>query len=428
VKPRFLIAFAAAAVVAACGGKPARPSPQLPLLDDMEPAVAEKLRTAHARIVADPAPANWAWYARTLHAHGLTREAIEPYLVAAEGAEMPEKFKLAYLAGHCATKPDPERAIVLLREAEKLRNDYLPLHLRLGGANEALGRWDEAGKSYERAEELNARERKPLSDPLAGLGRVRLAQGRVADAVAVLERARGLDPENADVHAALAAAYARSGRKDESERARLAAGDLQDRHGFPDAIASEMRQEGVSYKALELLGSAALLGGNYEKALASFERALALRPNEVDAMLNKAQALCALNRFAEAEVLCDQALGTRADSPVALGLKGTCALARGDHRGAVGYLSRTLELDPGNATVRWNLARALRALSSRPEAVRHLHTILAAKPHRSDVRLELAGVLEELGKTGDAIAEVDRVLAREPENRAAQALRARLGR
>jgi tetratricopeptide (TPR) repeat protein len=395
----------------------------------METAVAEKIRGAHARIVADRgAGANWAFYARTLHAHGLTREAIDPYVVAASRSEMPEKFKVTYLAGHCASKVDPERAVTLLREAAALRDDYLPLHLRLGSVYESLGRWEDAGASYERAESLNSGEKRKLSHPLGGLGRVRLAQGRVAEAIAALERARNLDPENADVHAGLAAAYGRSGRTGDALRETALAGDLQDSYGFPDPIASEMRVEGVSYKALELLGSAALLGGSHDRALGAFERALAMRPNDPDAMLNKAQALCAVGRLTDAESIVDRALALRADSAVALGLKGACALGRGDHRGAVAYLARTLELDPRNPTNRWNYARALRAVGNAAEAKKQFRILLEKKPHRSDVRLDFARALEQDGNVAEALSEVDLVLAREPENRDAKALRDRLSR
>lgn len=424
--PRAIV-LAAMAGIFACSRPDTPPAPALPPLDGMEPAVVEKIRNAHARIVADgTAAANWAFYARTLHAHGLTREAIEPYVVAASRSEMPEKFKVTYLAGHCASKIDPERAVTLLREAAALRDDYLPLHLRLGGVYETLGRWDDAGASYERADALNSREKRKLSHPLAGIGRVRLAQDRVAEAVIALERARTLDPENADVHAGLAAAYARSGRTEDALRETALAGDLQDPYGFPDAIASEMRVEGVSYKALELLGSAALLGGSHDRALAAFDRALALRPNDADAILNKAQALCALGRAGEAEPLVDQGIGIRPDSAVAFGLKGTIALMRGEHASAVAYLTRALALDSRNATVRWNHAKALRGLHRLAEARQEMRSILDQQPHRSDVRLDLASVLEEEKRIPEALVEVDIVLAREPDNRTAQALRAQL--
>ena len=232
-----------------------------PALEGMEPAVVAKIKDAHARVVADPTPASWARYARILHAHDLIREAVGPYVVAAARTEMPEKFELLYLAGHCAMKPDPDRAKQLFEEAAALRDDYGPLHLRLGALDESAGRWDDAARRYERAEPLQARDQKPGSDALAGLGRARLAQGRVPDAIAALEKARAIDPDNSEVHATLAAAYARAGRKAEAARRARAAGNVQDPHGFPDPIATAMRQEGVSYQSLMGFGNAALRGG-----------------------------------------------------------------------------------------------------------------------------------------------------------------------
>jgi tetratricopeptide (TPR) repeat protein len=433
-RPRARIALArvvlgvAMLLAAGCGPSPITETPVLPRLDDMEPAVGEKIRATHGKVTAEPTAANWARYARVLHAHDLVREAVDPYVVAAAHTEMPEKFELLYLGGHAAYKPDPDRAIGLFEQAAALRSDYPALYLRLGALQEAAQRWDEAERAYRKADEINARERKRGSDALAGLGRVQLARGRTAEAIALLEKARTIDPEHSEVHASLASAYARAGRKDDSARESLAVGNLEDEHTFPDPIASAMRQEGVSFSCLESLGIAAERAGEFQMALGYFERAAAVRPDSVDVQLEKGRALSALGRYVEAEPLLDRVLAARPDSPTALSFKAGCAMARKDLQSAVAYFNRALAIDPHSLHVRWNLGRTLHVLGNREEAKKHFIYILERKPHRADVRLELATTLAEDGKTSDAAAQVDLVLASDPGNAKALALREQLGR
>jgi len=67
---------------------------------------------------------------------------------------------------------------------------------------------------FTRAVNMNA----SLGDAFFGLGRSLLDSDRAADAVAPLERAVKLEPENPGAHLALATAYQRLGRKDDAAR------------------------------------------------------------------------------------------------------------------------------------------------------------------------------------------------------------------
>ena len=244
----------------------------------------------------------------------------------------------------------------------------------------------------------------------------------------LFEKARTIDPEHSEVHAALASAYARAGRKADAARESLAVGNLEDEHTFPDPIATAMRQEGVSYAAMESLGIAAERGGDFQKALAAFERAAALRPESVDMQLAKARTLSALGKVAEAEPILDRVLAARPDSASALSFKAGCAMARNDLPLAVSYFNRALALDPRSLHIRWNLGRTLHAVGNREEAKKHFVYILERKPHRADARLEFATTLFEEGRTADAAAQADIVLAADPGNTKARALREKIGR
>jgi tetratricopeptide (TPR) repeat protein len=416
-------------VVAAVGCKRnLEQKPVLPALDGMEPAVVQKISELHAQVAADLKPETLARYARALHAHGLLEEAERVYLVAAENTEMPEKFSLVYLAAFSASRRAPEHALALFEKARGLREDYAPLHVRMGRIQEGRQNWDEARRHYERAEVLEAKKKARSNGALAGLGRIELAEGRVPEAIALLESARALDPEDSQVHALLGAAYRRAGRAAEAAHAVRAADDATNASGLQDPIVSAMQREGVSSLVIRQMGEAAMKAGKTQEALAAFERALDARPDDRGALILKAQALVVLGRVAEAEPILDKLLAARSDDVSVLALQASCALSRNDLPTALVRLARAHAIDPRDAGVRHSLGRVLRASGRAAEASAHFRAFLDVKPHRNDVRVELASALAEGGRMTEALAEVDLVLAQDRDHAEARKLQARLKR
>ena len=75
------------------------------------------------------------------------------------------------------------------------------------------------------------------------LGRALLETGDVKSATTILENARALDPQNLEIHIALARAYSESGREDEARRERLTCLELTEHSSKP---APAMGQQGAS--------------------------------------------------------------------------------------------------------------------------------------------------------------------------------------
>jgi Flp pilus assembly protein TadD len=75
------------------------------------------------------------------------------------------------------------------------------------------------------------------------LGRALLETGDVKSATASLESALSLDPQNVEIHIALARAYSESGREDDARRERLACLQLTQASSKP---APAMGQQGAS--------------------------------------------------------------------------------------------------------------------------------------------------------------------------------------
>lgn len=407
----------------ACGESRLNTPPPLPDLAGTEAAVVDKIHRAHADVVSSATVLAWTSYARALHAHEMTSEALEVYEVAIAHAQMPEKFDLLYLAGYACLKGNPDRAISFFEEALELRDDYEPLHLRLAGLYEQARRFDDARRRYKRAHQIN-----PSSFSLAGLGRIGLAEGRVDEAIAHLEKARAISPNHPEVHVALADAYTRAGRKREAAAAAASVGNIEREHAIPDPIALAMHREGVSFAILEQFGNLALGQKDFGRALAEFDRALAARPDNSAVLVSRAQALMGLNRFAEAEPILDRVLTRNPEDVRALTFRAGCSMERKDLPGAVSFLRRAIGIDSRSVLARWTLARILIELQQLAEAKQHLFAVLGIRPTRTDARFMLAVILADEGKTAEAMAELEIVLAQDPAHGDALALRERLSR
>ena len=101
--------------------------------------------------------------------------------------------------------------------------------------------------------------------------------------------------------------------------------------------------------------------GDHALAEESFRRALALKPRDPDAMQNFGWYLCQQNRFPEADGYFTQALSVPQyrEVPRTLLAQGVCQARAGRLAESETTLSRSYELDPGNAATAVNLSEVL---------------------------------------------------------------------
>ena len=125
--------------------------------------------------------------------------------------------------------------------------------------------------------------------------------------------------------------------------------------------------------------------GDLEKARMLFERALQLRPDDVDTLVWLGDVALAQGRPGDAEPRFAQAL---AQEPTSLSARfglGRAALARQEYRQAVGYLEDVLKRDPDAAGAHYPLGMAYRGLGDQQKAdaqlrLRKNREILPADP------------------------------------------------
>lgn len=184
--------------------------------------------------------------------------------------------------------------------------------------------------------------------------------------------------------------------------------------------------------------------GEYDAAIANYEEALKLRPEDPSILLAMGQAYLDAGRDDDAAEAFARALAGAPDDSRALTGLAYLELQGGDADGARAKLERALAADPGNALAmsylgllemgarKYDLARAHleNALALAPDnltanfnlagiylmqgeyagAEKHFRLVLERKPDDGEARFYLAGALEAQGKYDEALAEADKVV------------------
>jgi tetratricopeptide (TPR) repeat protein len=159
---------------------------------------------------------------------------------------------------------------------------------------------------------------------------------------------------------AAAAAY-EAGRFDDAERICIAVLDRD-----PD-----------EFDAMRLLALLQHRAGRCIAALATYDRALALRPNHAETLSNRGNVLSDLQRFAEALASYDKAL----------------------------------RIEPGFADAHYNRGLLLKGLKRFDDALASLDRALAICPEHAQAHNTRGNVLHELGRNEEALASYDKALA-----------------
>jgi predicted Zn-dependent protease len=181
-------------------------------------------------------------------------------------------------------------------------------------------------------------------------------------AAAILESLSSAHPDSALLQLETGRALAAAGRDGEALTALRRAVTL-------DAGLAEAWRD----LAVQLFAADDTLEG--DRAYACYLRLMPNRPGLADAA-----AALADNRLGYAETGIRQFLQQSPDDPVALRMLSEIALRRLDEVEAERLLRRCLELAPGFAAARYELAQALYALHRNDEALPHIERLLAAEP------------------------------------------------
>jgi Flp pilus assembly protein TadD len=287
----------------------------------------------------------------------------------------------------------------------------------------AGGETDRAERSIEQIV-----ERHPDYWPAAlELGRLRVRQRRVADAVPVLERAALVAPNEYDLRSLLAQAYALSERLAEAEREFLAAlalkpGDFQCHYNLGRLYRLQERYEEANehlVQALDVVPSprelprvqqnlamSLLALRRRSEALPHLEAFLRARPERNDLRMELASAQFNLSMYDESLVSVDRALADGFQEPIAHYLRGMLCKIKGRNDEAVKSFRACLEGSPANTRARYELATILFEEQRYEETEPQLRQVLEAEPEHPNAHYLLSTLLRRLGRDTEAEAEL----------------------
>jgi tetratricopeptide (TPR) repeat protein len=380
--------------------------------------------------------------------------------------ELPHSMKIRFALGKLYEswrQPDKARGVYdeIVNEEQK-RPSGLEAQVKLAALDLAAGKTQEA----ERRVQTVLKENPSASDALVLQGRLALAHRDSATAVQAFRSVLRDQPEEAEVKVLLSQAYrlqgesslAREtleqvikadGRHIEARRAllslELAEGRrVEARRQIDEILAMLPRDVGTLAVLLDLQiegrewreaeqtlarfreagadafstdvaeGSLAQAQGQWDKARAAFERALASKPDEPSPLFGLVRIELAQKRPDRAEARLREVLAKSPRHPYAHGMLGEVLLARGDQAQAEQEFREATKVKPDWLTP-WIDWSTLKQVQKKPmEAIAILREGLQANPGKQELRMMLASLLNETGQTDEAIKEYDELLRDNP--------------
>jgi tetratricopeptide (TPR) repeat protein len=142
------------------------------------------------------------------------------------------------------------------------------------------------------------------------------------------------------------------------------------------------------------LGYALLQMGRAEESFAHFQRALEIEPNRVAAVhYNLGHALLQRGRVDEAVSHLQRALEIDPSYVPAYSDLGYALLQKGRVEESFAHLQRALEIDPDYIAAHFNLANTLLQMGRVDEAISHLQKVLTTDPNDPEAQKNMAWVL-----------------------------------
>lgn len=169
------------------------------------------------------------------------------------------------------------------------------------------------------------------------------------------------------------------------------------------------------FDALHLLATIQSRLGKNEEALASYDRALKLRPDHADLLYNCGLTLHQLKRFEEALGKYNQVLKLRPDHADALLNRGGAQYELKRFEEALASYDRALKVRPDHAGTLYNCGLTLHQLQRFEEALASYDRALKVWPDYAQALYDRGSTLHQLKRLEEALASYDRALKVRPD-------------
>ncbi|HUI06133.1 MAG TPA: tetratricopeptide repeat protein [Verrucomicrobiae bacterium] len=163
------------------------------------------------------------------------------------------------------------------------------------------------------------------------------------------------------------------------------------------------------------LGTALAEAGQVPEAIAQYEQAVQIQPDFAYAHNNLGLALAKLGRTPEAIAQYEQALRYLPDVPETHNNLGNALFQTGKIDEAIRHYEEALRLNPGYAEAHSNLGNALLSVGRIPDAIGHCQQALKINPDDAEAHNNLANALLEAGNTQGAIVHYQQALRINPQ-------------
>jgi tetratricopeptide (TPR) repeat protein len=154
--------------------------------------------------------------------------------------------------------------------------------------------------------------------------------------------------------------------------------------------------------------------GRHDDALASFEDALAIKPDITEALYNRGIVLANLDRYAEALEDYDQALAIKPDHIGALNNRGVALSALDRDEEAIASFDKALAVKPDFAQSLLNRGLALASLGRHGQSIVSYDQALAIDPCDAEALFNRGTALAHLDRPADAIISFEKAIAVKP--------------
>lgn len=278
------------------------------------------------------------------------------------------------------------------QEARRLGADPAQTTILLGDAAVMAG---DGARALQFAASLPANH-SPDAERLRGGAAI--LDGQTSVAIAAFRRGLALRPDDHRLHVELG--YALMGEGDFVAAAEHAA----------QAVRRAPQRVGPHL----LAARAAERQGQLGPALAAYDRALAISPNHLASLQDRAAVLGDLGRPRDVETMLDRADRVRPDHPRTLFLRAKLAAEQGRYRDAQSLLVRAGVALDDDVQARVLAARVASALNMDSLAIAHLARAVALAPHEHQLRILFAQAHWQSGNAAEAEAALGQLAAIAP--------------
>ena len=159
-----------------------------------------------------------------------------------------------------------------------------------------------------------------------------------------------------------------------------------------------------------------ITSGDYKAAVADYDRAIALTPQNDEAYHNRGEAKAALGDHQGAITDYDKAIAINPQNATAYTNRGGAKRATNDHQAAIADYDKAIEINPRNAITYSNRGDAKEELGDHQAAITDYDKAIEINPRRSTTYNNRGVAKAALGDRQAAIADYDKAIEINPQN------------